>query len=95
MESIHWKYETLNAYHKNIDDSSLETSFPFQLLIFMALAEGKSRVKCGEITLHTKTAISVAQLLTKVSRLVAQLLTELCHSGSDQCSSSPDKSKSS
>ncbi|KAI0209526.1 hypothetical protein LSAT2_005778 [Lamellibrachia satsuma] len=36
-----------------------------QLLIFMALAQGKSRVKCGEVTLHTKTAIAMAQLLTK------------------------------
>ena len=62
---MHWKYGTVNT---NIYDYSLETSFPLQLLIFMALAEGKSRVKCGEITLHTKTAIAIAQLLTKVSQ---------------------------
>jgi len=35
----------------------------------MALAQGKSRVKCGEITLHTKTAIAIAEQLTKVSNL--------------------------
>ncbi|KAK2183330.1 hypothetical protein NP493_315g03064 [Ridgeia piscesae] len=40
-----------------------------QLVIFMALAQGKSRVKCGEITLHTKTAIAIAEQLTKVSNL--------------------------
>jgi RNA 3'-terminal phosphate cyclase (ATP) len=26
-----------------------------QLIIFMALAKGKSRIKSGELTLHTKT----------------------------------------
>ncbi|XP_039278151.1 RNA 3'-terminal phosphate cyclase [Nilaparvata lugens] len=36
-----------------------------QIIIFMALAAGKSRVRCGPITLHTKTAIHIAELLTK------------------------------
>lgn len=37
-----------------------------QLIILMALARGTSRVRCGAITLHTETAIHIAQLLTKV-----------------------------
>lgn len=32
----------------------------------MALAKGKSRVKCGPITLHTETAIYIASQLTEV-----------------------------
>lgn len=35
-----------------------------QVVILMALAEGKSRVRVGEITNHTKTAIYVAEKLT-------------------------------
>ncbi|KAI8419736.1 hypothetical protein MSG28_008418 [Choristoneura fumiferana] len=37
-----------------------------QVIIFMALAEGKSSVTVGEITMHTKTAIHIAELLAKV-----------------------------
>lgn len=36
-----------------------------QLIIFMALANGTSKVKCGPITLHTETAIHVAHQMTK------------------------------
>lgn len=35
-----------------------------QLIIFMALANGKSRIRTGPLTLHTETAIHVAKLLT-------------------------------
>lgn len=38
-----------------------------QLIILMALAKGKSRVLCGALSLHTETAMHVAQLVTKVS----------------------------
>ncbi|XP_045600205.1 RNA 3'-terminal phosphate cyclase isoform X2 [Procambarus clarkii] len=37
-----------------------------QVIIFMALAEGKSRIRIGPLTDHTKTAMWVAKLLTKV-----------------------------
>ena len=33
----------------------------------MALAEGKSRVLVGPLTLHTRTAIDVTSLITEVS----------------------------
>ncbi|XP_071952221.1 RNA 3'-terminal phosphate cyclase-like [Antedon mediterranea] len=36
-----------------------------QLIIFMALAEGQSRLLCGPISLHTQTAIHIAEQLTK------------------------------
>ncbi|XP_002961979.2 RNA 3'-terminal phosphate cyclase [Selaginella moellendorffii] len=36
-----------------------------QVVIFMALARGRSRMKCGEITLHTRTAIHFASLLSR------------------------------
>ncbi|XP_070563804.1 RNA 3'-terminal phosphate cyclase-like isoform X2 [Ptychodera flava] len=36
-----------------------------QLIIFMALANGKSQVLSGPITLHTETAITVAEMLTQ------------------------------
>ncbi|XP_038601738.1 RNA 3'-terminal phosphate cyclase [Tachyglossus aculeatus] len=36
-----------------------------QLIIFMALASGVSRIKTGPITLHTQTAIHFAEQLTK------------------------------
>ena len=35
----------------------------------MALAKGKSRLLCGALSLHTETAIHVAQLVTKVCHL--------------------------
>lgn len=35
-----------------------------QLIIYMALASGVSRVRCGDVTLHTKTAIHMAKKLT-------------------------------
>jgi RNA 3''-terminal phosphate cyclase len=35
-----------------------------QLIILMALARGKSRIKTGNITLHTKTAIHVAETMS-------------------------------
>lgn len=36
------------------------------MIILMALAVGKSVVRCGPITMHTKTAIYIAESLSKV-----------------------------
>ncbi|KAJ3089615.1 hypothetical protein HK102_005931 [Quaeritorhiza haematococci] len=36
-----------------------------QIIILMALAKGRSRVVTGPLTLHTETAIHVAELITK------------------------------
>ena len=35
-----------------------------QLIIFMALAQGTSRMSCGEPSLHTRTAMCIAEKLT-------------------------------
>lgn len=40
-----------------------------QVIIFMALAEGRSRIRMGELTMHTKTAMYVTELLTNVNKL--------------------------
>lgn len=40
-----------------------------QIIIFMALAKGKSVIKTSPITLHTETAIFIAELFTDVSFL--------------------------
>ena len=37
-----------------------------QLIIFMALARGQSRILAGPLSLHTKTAIHVAESFMKV-----------------------------
>lgn len=42
----------------------------FQMILLMAIAHGKSRVKCGPVSLHTRTAIHVAHLLTEVRLIV-------------------------
>ncbi|RUS17947.1 RNA 3'-terminal phosphate cyclase domain-containing protein, partial [Endogone sp. FLAS-F59071] len=50
-----------NLAHNGCVDEYLQD----QIIIFMALAEGKSRVVTGPLTLHTHTAIHVAQELTE------------------------------
>ena len=42
----------------------------FQLILFMALASGKSSIRTGPLSLHTETAIYIAQLLTQVSHYI-------------------------
>nr|CAG4638443.1 EOG090X05X4 [Cyclestheria hislopi] len=47
-----------------------------QVIILMALAEGKSRILIGPLTLHTQTAIHVTSLLTKVEFNVIDMKTQ-------------------
>ncbi|XP_060880160.1 RNA 3'-terminal phosphate cyclase [Metopolophium dirhodum] len=51
-----------------IDPNALDN-----LIIFMALANGKSKVKCREITLHTKTAIYIAEQFTDAKFSIKQM----------------------
>lgn len=36
------------------------------IIVFMALANGLSKIRVGEITMHTKTAIYVVEQMTNV-----------------------------
>uniref|UniRef100_A0A673B337 RNA 3'-terminal phosphate cyclase n=1 Tax=Sphaeramia orbicularis TaxID=375764 RepID=A0A673B337_9TELE len=51
-----------NIRHNGCVDEFLQD----QLIIFMALANGTSRIRTGAVTLHTQTAIHVAEQLTQV-----------------------------
>ncbi|KAG3279583.1 RTCA-like [Ictidomys tridecemlineatus] len=51
-----------NLRHSGTVDEFLQD----QLIIFMALANGVSRIKTGPVTLHTQTAIHFAEQLAKV-----------------------------
>ncbi|CAN7998708.1 unnamed protein product, partial [Ixodes hexagonus] len=50
-------------------DVCVDSHLQDQLVIFAALATGKSRILSGPLTLHTETAIHVAHLLTTVQVL--------------------------
>lgn len=54
-------------YNVHIGLMAVFTILLKQLVLFMALAKGHSRLRTGELTLHTKTAIHVAELITGVS----------------------------
>ncbi|PAA92208.1 hypothetical protein BOX15_Mlig018990g3 [Macrostomum lignano] len=47
-----------------------------QLVIFMALAEGESAIRVGPLTLHTRTAVHVAEMLTGVKFSVSEDTTK-------------------
>lgn len=58
---------TASALLKQLDDKSalVDEYAQDQLIIFMALAAGKSRLQVGqELTLHTQTAMHIVELLT-------------------------------
>jgi len=44
-----------------------------QLIILMALAKGYSKIRCGPLSDHTKTAIYVAELLTNAKFNVTEI----------------------
>lgn len=50
---------------------------PLQLIIFMALAKGTSRIRTGAVTLHTQTAIHIAEQLTQVRNSYSTRLTQM------------------
>jgi len=47
-----------------------------QMIIFLALAEGRSRVRTGPLTLHTRTAIWVAEQMTSAQFTIEEEVTE-------------------
>lgn len=62
--------------HENNPDNIttvLDENAQDQLIIFMALAEGKSQIQTGPLTLHTKTAIYISELLTSAKFNVKEI----------------------
>ena len=46
------------------------------MIIFMALADGESRLLCGPLTLHTETAIHIAEKMTGAKFKVSGYIEE-------------------
>jgi len=61
-----------NLEHEGCVDEYLQD----QIIIFLALAEGKSTVRTGPLTLHTRTAIWVAEQLTDAKFDIEELSPE-------------------
>ncbi|XP_035863618.1 RNA 3'-terminal phosphate cyclase [Sander lucioperca] len=62
-----------NIRHNGCVDEFLQD----QLIIFMALAKGTSRIRTGSVTLHTQTAIHMAQQLTQAKFKITKCEDEL------------------
>lgn len=69
----------MNLRHGGCVDQYLQD----QIIIFMALAKGVSRVRTGPLTLHTLTAIHFAEMLTKAKFTVNKINDQ--ESGSERC----------
>lgn len=57
-------------------ESCVDSHAQDQIIILMALAKGKSVVKCGPITEHTRTAIYIAETLTKAKFIINETGSE-------------------
>ncbi|XP_037105384.1 RNA 3'-terminal phosphate cyclase isoform X1 [Syngnathus acus] len=62
-----------NICHNGCVDEFLQD----QLIVFMALAKGTSRIRTGAISLHTQTAIHVAQQMTQAKFAIRKCEDEL------------------
>ncbi|KAM9831808.1 RNA 3'-terminal phosphate cyclase [Neosynchiropus ocellatus] len=62
-----------NIRHNGCVDEFLQD----QLIIFMALAKGTSRIRTGPVTLHTQTAIHMAEQLTQAKFTITKSDDEL------------------
>uniref|UniRef100_A0AAX7T0H9 RNA 3'-terminal phosphate cyclase n=1 Tax=Astatotilapia calliptera TaxID=8154 RepID=A0AAX7T0H9_ASTCA len=62
-----------NIRHNGCVDEFLQD----QLIIFMALAKGTSRIRTGAVTLHTQTAIHIAEQLTQAKFTITKCEDEL------------------
>lgn len=63
-----------------LSESCIDEHMQDQLIIFMGLCEGKSTIHCGELSLHTQSAIHYVQLLTgaefKITKLERKTIIE-------------------
>ena len=72
--------ETTEQLIKDIDEGGcVDCQMQDQLIIFMGLARGVSRVRTGPLTLHTKTAIHLVEKLTSAQFSVTKV--EDCNLG--------------
>lgn len=62
-----------NIRHNGCVDEFLQD----QLIIFMALAKGTSRIRTGAVTLHTQTAIHIAEKLTQAKFNISKSADDL------------------
>ncbi|XP_028301255.1 RNA 3'-terminal phosphate cyclase [Gouania willdenowi] len=62
-----------NIRHNGCVDEFLQD----QMIIFMALANGTSRIRTGAVTLHTQTAIHIAEQLTQAKFTITKCDDEL------------------
>ncbi|XP_061680104.1 RNA 3'-terminal phosphate cyclase isoform X2 [Syngnathoides biaculeatus] len=62
-----------NIRHNGCVDEFLQD----QLIVFMALAKGTSRIRTGAVTLHTQTAVHVAQQMTQAKFTITKCEDEL------------------
>jgi RNA 3'-terminal phosphate cyclase (ATP) len=62
-----------------------------QLILYMALADGVSEIICGSLSLHTQTAISLAEKIFSVHRKVKKKTSDHGEdrTGSSDCQQSP------
>jgi RNA 3'-terminal phosphate cyclase (ATP) len=54
-----------------------------QLIVFMALASGRSSMLCGEPTMHTRTGIAIAEQLLPAVRFTIEALPAAAGGGVD------------
>lgn len=58
-----------NLYHGGCVDDYIQD----QVILLMALAKGRSQIRCGALSLHTETAIHVAKQLTEAKFKVKEI----------------------
>ncbi|XP_075901378.1 RNA 3'-terminal phosphate cyclase [Nelusetta ayraudi] len=73
-----------NIRHNGCVDEFLQD----QLIIFMALAKGRSRIRTGPVTLHTQTAIHIAEQLTQAKFTISKCEDELSSNYIIECEGS-------
>jgi len=72
LKELNPEYPAEN-FNDNVHTTVLDENAQDQLIIFMALAEGKSQIQTGPLSLHTKTAIYISELLTSAKFNVKEI----------------------
>jgi RNA 3'-terminal phosphate cyclase (ATP) len=67
------------AAHVAENDACADEFLTDQLILFMALADGESKLKVGALSLHTETAIHFARQITGAQITVERCADGVCH----------------